>query len=124
MLHALGVCAGHPARGAAIGGALYDSGKVRVRRCDGCVPGESLFFLLLRAQLTLALFRGQVETFLYKVHRHFFERHSEHFVHILRTYTFDGASHILLPGVKKADFECLLSVFYPAYASMLFTQLT
>ena len=74
--------------------------------------------------LRLALFRGQVETFLYKVHRHFFERHSEHFVRILRTYTFDGASHILLPGVKKADFECLLSVFYPAYASMLFTQLT
>ena len=84
-----------------------------------------VFIFPASARATYAsLFRGQVETFLYKVHRHFFERHSEHFVRILRTYTFDGASHILLPGVKKADFECLLSVFYPAYASILFTQLT
>ena len=34
---------------------------------------------------------------------------------------FGDASHVFLSEVKKADFECLLSVFYPEYESMLFT---
>lgn len=50
------------------------------------------------------------------MHRHFFERHSDYFVRLLSTYVFSEASHVFLPDVKKADFENLLSIFYPEYA--------
>ncbi|KAF8957336.1 hypothetical protein BDZ97DRAFT_1670163, partial [Flammula alnicola] len=54
-----------------------------------------------------------VETTLFKVHRHFFERHSEYFRKLLSTYWFNEANHIFLPEVKKVEFERLLSIFYP-----------
>ncbi|KIM36725.1 hypothetical protein M413DRAFT_283104 [Hebeloma cylindrosporum] len=55
----------------------------------------------------------RVENSLYKVHRHFFEVHSEHFKKLLSTYWFSPMSHLFLPEIKKTEFEMLLSIFYP-----------
>jgi len=54
-----------------------------------------------------------VENTLHKVHRHFFEYHSEHFKKLLSTYWFSPTSHLFLAEIKKTEFEMLLSIFYP-----------
>ncbi len=72
----------------------------------------------LRVQLMLNYFFGCRSRRSYsRFTRYFFERHSDYFVRLLSAYVFGDMSHVFLPGVKKADFECLLSVFYPEYAS-------
>lgn len=54
-----------------------------------------------------------MENTLHKVHRHFFEHHSEHFKKLLSTYWFSPTSHLFLAEIKKTEFEMLLSIFYP-----------
>ncbi|KAF8806688.1 hypothetical protein BYT27DRAFT_7101492 [Phlegmacium glaucopus] len=60
----------------------------------------------------------RIENVGYKVHRHFFERHSVFFRDLLAypIYTVTSASPqvIYLPDVKKVDFERLLVIFYPS----------
>lgn len=58
-----------------------------------------------------------MESTLYSVHRHFFERHSEYFRKLLSTYWYIDGNHVFLPEVKKVDFERLLSIFYPTYVA-------
>ncbi|KAH9485700.1 hypothetical protein JR316_0002612 [Psilocybe cubensis] len=55
----------------------------------------------------------RVEDCLYRVHRHFFDRHSDTLSRMLATYWFDPTNHVFLPDVKKIEFERLLSIFYP-----------
>ncbi|KAF9556250.1 hypothetical protein CPC08DRAFT_612832, partial [Agrocybe pediades] len=54
-----------------------------------------------------------VEDFLYRVHRHFFERHSVHLSRLLQAYNFSPISHFHLQDVTKDEFERLLTIFYP-----------
>ncbi|PPQ88994.1 hypothetical protein CVT25_005093 [Psilocybe cyanescens] len=55
----------------------------------------------------------RVEDCLYRVHRHFFDRHSDTLSRMLATYWYDPTNHVYLPDVKKIEFERLLSIFYP-----------
>jgi hypothetical protein len=54
----------------------------------------------------------------YRVHRHFFERHSVYFRHLLACPAYAITSPtphtIFLSDVKKEDFERLLLIFYPS----------
>jgi hypothetical protein len=60
----------------------------------------------------------RVENVGYKVHRHFFERHSAYFRDLLAYPTYAVTSplphNIYLSDVKKVDFERLLLIFYPS----------
>jgi hypothetical protein len=60
----------------------------------------------------------RIENVGYKVHRHFFERHSAYFRDLLAypmyAVTSPSPHNIYLSDVKKVDFERLLSIFYPS----------
>jgi hypothetical protein len=67
--------------------------------------------------------REQVEGLLYKVHRYFFHKHSNHFATVLSLPQPEGQpvegqsddNPIEVLGVKAATFDLLLSIFYPRY---------
>jgi hypothetical protein len=69
----------------------------------------------------------QAENVLYKVHRYFFQQYSGHFATMFELPQAEGKpvegqtdeNPIHLTGVKSAEFDYLLSIFYPAYAFIL-----
>ena len=55
---------------------------------------------------------------LFKVHKHFFERHSTHFRSIFsRRIVAPYVPPLRIPDTRRLDFERLLMVFYPSYVA-------
>jgi hypothetical protein len=74
--------------------------------------------------ITTFVCKNQVENNLYKVHRYFFKRYSNHFASMLSLPQPEGQpiegetdEHpIRILGVEATSFDLLLSIFYPEYA--------
>ena len=60
--------------------------------------------------------QSQVEDTRYRVHRYFFEQHSEDFIvkyNLSADFGPENTAYIQLDDVKTCDFDQLLSIFYP-----------